>query len=185
MLLSISEDFSEGEDVRPKRAQIVKKHLGTIAKQSTASPLSVVSRSAAAPMQHHPLSGSSSDRSSSAALTPHGTTRGSQDKSASQRTTTPLPANGRFPAAPLQHMLSGRGRPRFAKALPGGDRSSGAYNPNPHGRPTHTQSGGGSQSTVATSHDMQGTNANRRIISPIPVTAGRSGTAPMQRPHPI
>lgn len=115
---------------------------------------------------------------------PNTTATYSQDKSARKRTTTPLPASGRSPAAPIPHVLSGRGNQRFVKPLPVGGLSSAAYIQPPNGsRPTHAQSAGGSPSTAAISYDKPGTNANKRIISPIPFSAGQSGAAPMQRPR--
>jgi hypothetical protein len=108
----------------------------------------------------------------------------SQDKNASKRTATPFPASGRSPAAPIPYVLSGRGHPRVVKPLPGSGRSSAAYIQAPNGsRPTHAQSAGGSPSTAPISHDKPGINANKRIISAIPVSAGRFGAAPMQRPR--
>ncbi len=199
----ISEDVPEGVDSRPRRAQIVNDSLNSSDKRSTTTTYSFISRTEAAPMEP-PLSGSAIRRSSSGApvaislgnsasrrnSTPlacrstNTSATYSQDKNASKRSTTTLTDSGRSPAPRPPHVLSGRGNPRFVKPLPGGGRSSADSIQPPNGRrPTHGQSAGGIPSTSRMSHDKPGTNANHRIISPIPVNAGRSVATPMQRPR--
>lgn len=181
----------------------MKDSLGSSDKRSTTTTYSFISRTEAAPMEP-PLSGSAIRRSSSGALVPislgnsasrrNSTTLASgskntaatysQDKNASKRSTTTLTASGRYPAHRPPHVLSGRDNPRFVKPLPGGGRSSADSIQPPNGsRPTHGQSAGVIPSTALMSHDKPGTNANHRLISPIPVSAGRSVATPMQRPR--